>query len=77
MTKASGSCDWEVYATFGDTSTERFKFDINADWSHNYGDNGANGSLERWGQDIFITQGAGEYKITINDRDLTYSIEKQ
>ena len=46
----------------------------NNDWSINYGDNGANGSLELNGANIVVTKGV--YLITFNDRELTIKIEK-
>lgn len=46
----------------------------NNDWSINYGDDGANGSLELNGANIKVTKGV--YLITFNDKDLTIKIEK-
>ncbi len=67
---------WQITATFGDTSTERFKFDIYGDWGTNFGDTNGDGTLEQSGGDIAITEGAGDYIVTFNDQNLTYSIEK-
>ncbi|WP_248722061.1 SusE domain-containing protein [Seonamhaeicola sp. ML3] len=49
------------------------KFRENNDWANNYGDNGADGSLEAGGANIAVTE--GDYKITMNLNDLTYTIE--
>lgn len=46
-----------------------FKIRKNNDWAVNYGDNGANGSLEAGGANIAAT--AGYYQITFNANDLT------
>lgn len=51
----------------------KFKIRKNNDWGVNYGDNGANGSLDAGGTDIDIT--AGKYLVTFNENDLTYTIE--
>lgn len=52
------------------------KFRLNDDWALNYGDDGANGSLEEGGANIAVT--AGVYNITLDLSDsanLTYTIE--
>ncbi|PQV51307.1 SusE-like outer membrane protein [Jejuia pallidilutea] len=49
------------------------KFRENMAWDNNYGDNGADGTLEQDGANIAVT--AGSYKITMNLNDLTYTIE--
>jgi hypothetical protein len=51
----------------------QFKIRKNNDWGLNYGDNGANGTLESGGADINIT--AGKYLVTFNENDLTFTIE--
>ncbi|MDI9857815.1 SusE domain-containing protein [Flectobacillus roseus] len=50
------------------------KFRSNNKWDVNYGDDGANGTLESGGANIKVT--AGTYKITFNTASLTYTIEK-
>lgn len=67
---------WQITATFGDTSTERFKFDIYGDWGTNFGDTNGDGTLEQGGGDIAVTEGAGDYIITFNDQNLTYTVDK-
>jgi hypothetical protein len=50
------------------------KFRMNNDWGTNYGDNGADGTLEDGSANIVVT--AGVYIATVNLKDLTYSLEK-
>lgn len=76
MTRAT-DCRWEVTATFGSTSTERFKFDVNANWATNFGDSNADGVAEQGGADIKITQGAGTYLIRFNDVNRQYTVTRQ
>jgi len=76
MTKV-GNCIWEIEQDFDGSADDRFKFDIKGDWSHNYGDTGANGSLERSGSDIFLNDGAGTYIIAMNDEFMTYTVIKK
>lgn len=54
--------------------TGEIKFRENMDWANNYGDNGADGTLDGGGANINITT-AGSYKVTMNLNDLTYTIE--
>lgn len=49
------------------------KFRMDNSWAVNYGDDGANGSLEAGGANMVVT--AGTYKITFNTSALTYTIE--
>ena len=49
------------------------KFRENMDWANNYGDTGADGTLESGGDNIAVT--AGSYKITMDLNNLTYTIE--
>lgn len=59
------------YVTLNDGE---IKFRSNNKWDVNYGDDGANGTLESGGANIKVT--AGTYKITFNTASLTYTIEK-
>jgi len=68
---------WETVATFGSSATERFKFDINGDWSLNFGDNNNDGIAEQSGANIAIGQGAGTYTIRFNDQSRRYWVIKQ
>jgi hypothetical protein len=67
---------WQISATFGGASNERFKFDVYGNWATNFGDNGANGVADASGADIAITQGAGDYVITFNDSTRAYTVVK-
>jgi hypothetical protein len=51
------------------------KFRINQAWDTNYGDSGADGTLDAGGDNIAVT--AGTYVITMNLNELTYSLGKQ
>jgi len=53
--------------------TGEFKIRKNNDWALNYGDDGANGSLEAGGSNIAVT--AGKYQITFNENDLTVEVK--
>ena len=64
---------WEITVDFGRGDFERFKFDIEGDWSHNYGDTDNNGIAERNGKDIYVS--LGEHKITFNDETLQYHLQ--
>jgi alpha-amylase len=70
------SCQFEAVLDFGSATDERFKFDVYGNWVENYGDNNNDGIADLTGNDIFITQGAGSYKITFDDSHLNYSITK-
>jgi len=60
-----------------DLAAGEMKFRANDDWGINYGDNGADGTLEQDGANIAIAE-AGSYKITMSleNPDYTYVIEK-
>jgi hypothetical protein len=49
------------------------KFRMNNDWGTNYGDDGADGTLELNGSNIVVT--AGMYFATVDMNDLTYTLE--
>lgn len=50
------------------------KFRENNDWGNNFGDTGADGTLDAGGDNIAVT--AGTYKITIDFNDDTYTMEE-
>src|SRR5690606_38763387 len=50
------------------------KFRENNDWGNDLGDNDADGTLESGGANIAVTE--GDYKITLNLDDNTYTIEE-
>ena len=60
---------WKVVSNF--TSGE-MKFRLNHDWGTNWGDDGANGTLDAGGANINIS--AGSHTILFNPFDLTYTI---
>ena len=51
-----------------------FKVRLNNDWGTNYGDDGADGTLDAGGTNIPVT--FGYYEIIVNLNDLTYTLEK-
>lgn len=63
---------WEITADF---NAGEFKFRANDDWSLNYGDNGADGTLEAGGANIALPT-AGNYTIRFDPVKLTYTIKK-
>jgi len=67
---------WQLDVTFDSNGDQvgKFKFDVYADWSHNYGDNDDDGEGDRTGDNILIS--AGHYRITFNDQTKVYSIEQ-
>ena len=67
---------WEIQASFGSATNERFKFDIYGDWILNYGDSDRNRIGDEYGADIMITNGAGDYLIRFNDQSLAYTVKK-
>jgi len=74
--------DWKLYESgtpnvfigFYTLPAGELKFRKNNDWGINYGDNGANGTLDDGGSNIVVE--AGTYKVTMNFGNLTYKIEK-
>jgi len=63
LTYNTGTGKWE--GTFTTTAAVEWKFRANAAWSLNFGDNGANGTLEEGGANI-ATSEAGTYAVTID-----------
>ncbi len=62
-----------VFAAYVTLVDGEIKIRYNNDWGLNYGDDGADGSLEENGANIAVT--AGHYKVTFDSNNLTYSIE--
>ena len=62
-----------IYAAYVTLTSAQIKFRENNDWTLNYGDDGADGTLEEGGANIDVT--AGSYKIVMNLNDLTYTME--
>ncbi len=63
--------DWRTVVSLNDGEV---KFRFNNDWGLNYGDSGADGSLENGGDNIAIS--AGNYLVVFNPITLTYSFEE-
>lgn len=61
------------FAIYAELASGEMKFRFNEDWGNNYGDTGADGSLESGGDNIAIA-GAGTYYITLNLNNFTYAI---
>lgn len=62
-----------VFVAYVTLVTGEIKFRANNDWGTNFGDTGANGTLEAGGDNIAVT--AGTYKITLNLSNNTYTKE--
>lgn len=81
---------WQGVLQFDGVGTDAFKFDLGgqfsgangtpyqptANWALNYGDNNADGIADQGGNNILITEGAGDYRITFNSQSKVYSVEK-
>ena len=77
MSFDAGSNSWSGTITL--TASDEFKFRANGAWDLNYGDSGADGSLEGGGDNI-KGYPAGTYKVTLylnNTNYYTYKMEKQ
>jgi len=62
---------YAIYAELVGAGFIKFRYD--EDWGQNYGDTGADGTLEAGGENIVIP-GPGTYYITMNLDDLTYTL---
>ncbi|MBJ6368277.1 SusE domain-containing protein [Snuella sedimenti] len=62
-----------VFVTYVTLVDGEIKIRENNDWTLNYGDTGADGTLEEGGDNIMVT--AGTYKITFSLNDFSYTIE--
>lgn len=60
---------WKVTVIFDGQAQQRYKFDVNGDWTINYGDDNADGSLNVSGDDIFSSV-IGSCDIFVNDLTL-------
>ncbi|MFH0760074.1 MAG: RagB/SusD family nutrient uptake outer membrane protein [Bacteroidota bacterium] len=65
---------YEGYLNFADAGTQ-FKFCEGPNWDNNYGDDGADGTLDRNGANI-VAADAGYYKINVDLNALTYTFLK-
>ena len=64
----------DKYTIFAELSAGEMKFRFNEDWGVNFGDNGADGTLEDGGANIVIAN-PGTYYIILDLNTNTYSIE--
>jgi hypothetical protein len=62
-----------VYSIYASLASGEIKFRFNEDWGVNYGDDGADGTLEGGGANIAVAEGT--YFITLDLNNLTYTIE--
>ena len=62
--------DWRAVVTLGEGEV---KFRFNNDWGLNYGDDGADGSMEANGANISVS--SGHYLVSMNLNTQTYSME--
>ncbi|MEK7256375.1 MAG: SusF/SusE family outer membrane protein, partial [Bacteroidota bacterium] len=74
LASAASDNKFEGYLYFPDANTE-FKFTTNPDWSVNYGDDGADGTLDANGANI-KTGDAGFYLLEVDLNALTYTLTK-
>ena len=61
------------FAIYADLTAGEMKFRYNEDWGVNYGDNGADGTLEGGGANIAISS-SGTYYVTMDLNNNTYTI---
>jgi hypothetical protein len=64
----------DVYVAYVTLVDGAIKFREDNAWDNNFGDSGADGTLDAGGDDIVVT--AGTYKITLNLGDNTYTMEE-
>ncbi len=62
-----------VFVSYVTLADGEIKFRENNAWDNNFGDSGADGTLDNNGDNIMVT--AGNYKITLNFNDNTYTLE--
>jgi hypothetical protein len=74
LASVNSDANYEGYLYFADANTE-FKFAPMPNWDINWGDDGADGTLERDGANI-VAADPGYYKINVDTSALTYTIEK-
>ena len=65
----------DVYELYADLLGNQMKFRFNEDWGQNYGDDGADGSLNSGGANIVIP-GDGVYHIELNLNTNSYTLEE-
>ena len=65
----------DVYELYADLLGNQMKFRFNEDWGQNYGDDGADGSLNSGGANILIP-GDGVYHVVLDLNTNSYTIEE-
>ncbi|MEO1518448.1 MAG: RagB/SusD family nutrient uptake outer membrane protein [Bacteroidota bacterium] len=73
MASVGSDGNYEGYFNFPDANTE-FKITTGPNWDENFGDTGADGTLESAGDNIVVAD-PGFYRIKVNLNDFTYTIE--
>jgi hypothetical protein len=74
LTSPKNDGKFEGYLYFKDAGTQ-FKFATGPNWTVNYGDTGANGTLDSGGDNISVAD-AGMYKVNVDINALTFTILK-
>jgi len=74
LASAANDNTYEGYIFFPDDQKE-FKITLGPDWNNNFGDDGANGTLEPNGANLTVPEG-GFYKFNVNLTTLTYTLLK-
>jgi hypothetical protein len=64
---------WQATIDFDGSENQRFKFDVEGEWSHHYGDNDADGTLERTGDHI-RTNVEGRHIVELNSSGMTFRL---
>lgn len=64
----------DVFRAIVTLTDGEMKFRLNNDWGTNWGDDGVDGTADAGGANIVIT--AGNYIVTFDMKDLTYTLEK-
>ncbi|WP_175402833.1 SusE domain-containing protein [Mangrovivirga cuniculi] len=64
----------QIWTWTGDLEAGEMKFRANDDWALNYGDSGADGSLDAGGDNIQVSE-AGNYTVTLDLVNNTYSLQ--
>ncbi|WP_372937051.1 SusE domain-containing protein [Seonamhaeicola sp.] len=64
----------DVYVAYVSLVDGEIKFRENNEWTNDYGDNDADGTLDAGGSNIAVTE--GDYKITLDIANGTYTIEE-
>ena len=74
MTYNNGKREWSVIINL--IGGKELKFRLNDDWGTNYGDKGADGTLDNGGDNIKVAS-SGTYKIVFSLVSNIYSLTKQ